>query len=83
MENNFDYTPEKHIQTMQDELQDLVIRTNGFEEFYYSKDFGKRLPKAEDQELAWIQLNIMKNYINVLQTRLNRFKKQAQDEFFK
>lgn len=83
MENNFDYTPEKHIQTMQDELQDLVIRTNGFEEFYYSKSFGKRLPKAEDQELAWIQLNIMKNYINVLQTRLNRFKKQAQDEFFK
>lgn len=81
MENKFDYSETNHIKTMQNELQELIDRTNGFEEFYYSKDFGKRLPKAEDQELAWLQLNIMKNYINILNTRINRFQKQEQKFF--
>lgn len=82
MENNnkFDYSEENHIQTMRDELQELKERIEGFESFYYSPEFGKRLPCAEDQNLAWIQLKAMESYAAVLQTRLNRF--CLKDKFF-
>lgn len=77
MKENNDYSPKNHIKTMIEELDNLLERTNGFECFINSPDFKKRIPDTSQQNLALKQLQIMKDYCEVLSERIEYFENKS------
>lgn len=78
MGNNFefDYGIAKHVETMQQELDELKYRINGFEQFISSDEFEERIPDMIQQQLAKRQLTSMKDYRDILEERIKYFKNE-------